>query len=624
MAQVTPPPSSPREHRRARSTPQRVSSDSSGDETSFMSPGAPSIPSSPVESRGGVTVPSTPLSPPLDGDADHDERCRDGSIGEMKGSSKPASVADLYDAKIFLTDSDETPAPCPTVVKPDRKALFEGSALSRRRQALQRPHLIPSRSDPVGLYAMVENQLPQPREDPFMPVHPEETVSSTSSRPGSSSREEESAAFEAYVRAGRSEKIDAGNAQAKLTPEACLFVASLRKDKPDREIHAALVEEFRRYGTCYIKVKRNGEIPIAFVQYHGKNNANIAMECATGASILERPCRIEKARAPRSVFVSRRDGRTPSRAEVLQLLQKVGEVDKVWAISELERERFALPPGFGCRFAFYQDSVDAITYYRDHRVYDVENFRAPERNPLPTFARDSILSEPNRTANIPRFDANVHMRNALWVGGLPSSVSKSEVLRIFSNPRRVISHVDIRIRTVAPGTGEASYAVINFADDQSAFDAALCTYRRLRLSNGERVRIQWAFKDLARNFGRGPISGFRDYDDCAFGTYLGTCSYPRPSGGMAPPGPHGPHGPYGLHGPHGAFVNGTSQFPVGHIAGQQSAQHVAQHAVVNSQIYGMYPNGGHVANRAIPSTGFVGYPVVNGTYPVCSRFPTRL
>ncbi|OMP88749.1 Multicopy suppressor of sporulation protein msa1 [Diplodia seriata] len=268
MAQVTPPPSSPREHRRARSTPQRVSPDSSGDETSFMSPGAPSIPSSPVESRGGVTVPSTPLSPPLD--------------------------------------------------------------------------------------------------DPFMPVHPEETVSSTSSRPGSSSREEESAAFEAYVRAGRSEKIDAGNAQAKLTPEACLFVASLRKDKPDREIHAALVEEFRRYGTCYIKVKRNGEIPIAFVQYHGKNNANIAMECATGASILERPCRIEKARAPRSVFVSRRDGRTPSRAEVLQLLQKVGEVDKVWAISELERERFALPPGFGCRFAFYQDSVDAITVGPHH------------------------------------------------------------------------------------------------------------------------------------------------------------------------------------------------------------------------------------------------------------------
>ncbi|OJD37478.1 rna recognition domain-containing protein [Diplodia corticola] len=648
MAQVTtPPPSSHSKHRRVRSTPDHASPGSSGDETYSVSPAAPSTPFSPLESRGGVTIPSTPLSPPSDGVVDRGERCHGRSIEETKCSFKPASVAELYDDQIFLRNPDEKSAPDPIVVKsgsmaPFQKSTFVPTSMRRRGQTILHPHLMASRSDPADMYAMLENQRPQPYDGHFMQVHPEETVISISSRPGSSSREEESAAFEEYVRAGHSDKINAGNAQAKLTPEACLFVANLRKDKTDRELHAALIDEFETYGTCYVKVKRNGDMPIAFVQFHEKSNADSAMERATGASILERPCRIERARAPRSVFVSRRDGRTPSKAEVLQLLQKVGEVDKVWEISEIERERFALAPGFGCRFTFYQDSIDAIAYYRDHRIYDVETFRAPERNCAPTFAWDSILSHPNRLSNIPRFDADIHLRNALWVGGLPSSVTKSELLRVFSNPRRVISHVDIKIRTMAADISEASYAVIHFADDQSASDAALCTYRRLRLFNGERVRIQWAFKDFVRNVGHGPTVGLKNHGGCGFGTYFGngpiqdsSCSFGLDFGR----GTHGvplPFRAFGNHprpagdvaSSHAGFVNGAGHFPVGNFMGQNSAQHAA----VNSQVYGMYPgsiaathtNGGHVANRATSSAPFVGYPVVNGTYPMCTRFPSRL
>lgn len=48
------------------------------------------------------------------------------------------------------------------------------------------------------------------------------------------------------------------------------------------------------------------------------------------------------------------------------------------------------------------------------------------------------------------------MRNALWVGGLPPSVTKSELMRVFFNQRRVVSNVDIRIRTAAPSTSMSS------------------------------------------------------------------------------------------------------------------------------------------------------------------------
>lgn len=100
--------------------------------------------------------------------------------------------------------------------------------------------------------------------------------------------------------------------------------------------------------------------------------------------------------------------------------------------------------------------ADYLQRYRDHLVYDVESFLAPEKNHQPTFDWGSVLSEPNRSSTTPNFDFNIHMRNALWVGGLPPSVTKSELMRVFINQRRVVSNVDIRIRTAAPSTSMSS------------------------------------------------------------------------------------------------------------------------------------------------------------------------
>lgn len=60
------------------------------------------------------------------------------------------------------------------------------------------------------------------------------------------------------------------------------------------------------------------------------------------------------------LYVYRRDGKLPSEKEVLKLLAKSGELDKVWAPTETELEKYGLAPGFCVRFKFYQDSVEAI------------------------------------------------------------------------------------------------------------------------------------------------------------------------------------------------------------------------------------------------------------------------
>lgn len=157
------------------------------------------------------------------------------------------------------------------------------------------------------------------------------------------------------------------------------FPRSLRKDKSDSELHQALTAQFFAYGKCYIKVKRTRGLPIAFVQYHESATADVAMELSTGVRIHERPCRIEKARAPRKwrassnssstsyfdasigcIFISRRNGQPPSRDEVLSLMEKVGKLEKIWYPTDTERERYGLSPGFCCRFVYYQDAIDAI------------------------------------------------------------------------------------------------------------------------------------------------------------------------------------------------------------------------------------------------------------------------
>ena len=72
-----------------------------------------------------------------------------------------------------------------------------------------------------------------------------------------------------------------------------------------------------------------------------------------------------------------------------------------------------------------------------------------------------MLSAPNNSSTIPRFDPNVHMPNALWVGDLPASITKHELLRIFATLHRVVVHVDIKIRTANPDGSKWPYPVLS-------------------------------------------------------------------------------------------------------------------------------------------------------------------
>lgn len=208
-------------------------------------------------------------------------------------------------------------------------------------------------------------------------------------------------------------KVTADNAQAHLKPECCIFVANLPSARPDALIGSALNDVFSRFGKCFVKLKRDRGMPIAFVQYDNSADASQALDQGAGLIILGRKCRTERAKAPSKsstplpvsllmctgcVYVSRRDGAMPSEGEVVGLLASRGEVEKTWAPTETEQELHKLPPGFFVRFAYYQDAVDAMN------VSQMSNFSmsnlAPQESsadaPRPCVMSPSITLKPNR------------------------------------------------------------------------------------------------------------------------------------------------------------------------------------------------------------------------------------
>ena len=60
-----------------------------------------------------------------------------------------------------------------------------------------------------------------------------------------------------------------------------------------------MLDAFSKFGECHVKLKRDRGMPIAFVQYHSNGDATTALEEGSKLYILGRPCRTERAKAPR-------------------------------------------------------------------------------------------------------------------------------------------------------------------------------------------------------------------------------------------------------------------------------------------------------------------------------------
>lgn len=75
----------------------------------------------------------------------------------------------------------------------------------------------------------------------------------------------------------------------------------MSEPKDDIALEAAITREFSKFGTVFVKIKRdNKNIPFGFCQYTVEEDAKRALKEGGGIPILGRECRVEPAKTTRT------------------------------------------------------------------------------------------------------------------------------------------------------------------------------------------------------------------------------------------------------------------------------------------------------------------------------------
>ncbi|KAF2089971.1 hypothetical protein K490DRAFT_62844 [Saccharata proteae CBS 121410] len=246
-----------------------------------------------------------------------------------------------------------------------------------------------------------------------------------------------------------SQLITGENAQAYWKPEACVFVANLLRSADNADLAIAVKENFNKFGECWVKIKRDGKMPVAFVQFCNAQHSAMALEQGAGMLIMGRACRTERCKAPRIVYVSRRDGQVPSAEEIRLLLLNQGELEKIWYPSETERELHRLPVGCFVRFAYYDTSIQAVKYFRGNSTHHVQHY-PQQKHHNPAFDRSTLQHRPSATYFAPPFHPARHENRRFHGRGLQGRMMRTDQPGHFGGHRQQMSYVDPRARNAFP------------------------------------------------------------------------------------------------------------------------------------------------------------------------------
>ncbi|KAK6008240.1 hypothetical protein QM012_000143 [Aureobasidium pullulans] len=262
---------------------------------------------------------------------------------------------------------------------------------------------------------------------------------------------------EDYEAIGTDELSIVENAQAIFSPSACIFVANLDRTRTRTELADEVKNTFEQVGECWVKVRFDKKnIPAAFVQYKTIEEAMEADAHFHGVRISGRPCRIKYARAPRTVFVARRDQQPLYPPEAMHYLRPFGRVDHWWTPCHTERALYNLPAGAFFRFELFQPCQEALRALRNHETLNFTLAQLEKRKPAIT-SYNTILPQV--------------VPNAIYVGDLPYHIDENTLRLIFSVYGR-ISNVEIR-KTFSKGI---AFAFIYYEKSNAAVMACQFPY----------------------------------------------------------------------------------------------------------------------------------------------------
>ncbi|MCJ1288114.1 hypothetical protein MMC26_007469 [Xylographa opegraphella] len=282
------------------------------------------------------------------------------------------------------------------------------------------------------------------------------------------------------------------NAQALLPPMACVFVANLSSTRTDEQLEYSVTRVFEQFGRVYVKIRRdNRSMPYAFAQYENVSDSERAIEHGRGIAIDGRQCRTERAKAHRSLYLSRVTGGAISEEEACDILKDFGPFEKVWVTSPTDKEMYRLPDGVWVMWAYFQGARDAQNAFKDHPKFRLEEPALPtETKSRVDRTNQSPLTRltPGRSYETPQLRMwRTPDRSSVYVGGLPLSVTQAQLCTLFQAHGRV-NGVEIISKPVnnAAAVGICVFAFVELGSEEEA----RCAVSQDYVLDGVRLRVE--------------------------------------------------------------------------------------------------------------------------------------
>lgn len=243
-------------------------------------------------------------------------------------------------------------------------------------------------------------------------------------------------------------------------PSACVFVASLCKDKTDDQLYESVHSKFTQYGNVIsTKVLRDSSNrPYAFVQYANDMDCRLAISICHNTELDGRRIRCEPAKVNRTLYLTF-SGR-PGTSYVVDLLTQFGSIEQVLSSNNKGKVIHQNESKYWyVRFVYRDDAIKAFAHF----------------SAKGTSKKDQPTVEWSQNIETSAFDTF-----SIYVGQLPA-VEKAELIQRFS-VHGTIKKVEL-IKKLVP------FAFITYTEESSAAKAV--EHENHAVWNGKSLHVQY-------------------------------------------------------------------------------------------------------------------------------------
>ncbi|KAH6607324.1 hypothetical protein Trco_003637 [Trichoderma cornu-damae] len=244
---------------------------------------------------------------------------------------------------------------------------------------------------------------------------------------------------------------------------------SLTQAFDDRRLEIEVTKYFSQFGTVFAKIRRDSrQMPFAFCQFTRDADAESAEKFGSGAVILGRPCRVEKATANSCFVVYKISGDGTSRQEAIDLLGVLGPIAKVYPLDHGNQKGGNLPPAMVVLYKRYDASRSVVKAFENHPVFRVDAF-----DPKTETRQQPKRSDQN---NYAQYEKD---RRSAYFGNLPLAMTADDLKSLASSCGKVLC-AEVAMKEVPqPGgmTVTTRFGFVEFARPDS-IDNAIANFHR--------------------------------------------------------------------------------------------------------------------------------------------------